>query len=269
LEKIVESASRVQNLRLLSRTEYGAVGSGQVIVDRGYAYVAPMVHAGTTILDVHDPRAPRVVAQLPLPPNTHAHKVQVAGDLMVVNRERAPGYKGNEYTAGIAVYNVADPAAPKLLCDFSTGGPGVHRFWFVDGRYAHLSAGAEGFTDQIYRILDLRRPDRPEEIGRWWIPGQWSAGGETPDWPASWTVRVHGAPFIVGDRCFVGCVDWGWALLDMTSWSQPRLIRRQTFYPPFGDMLHTALPLPGRHLVVCTQEALHGDDRDRGKYMPR
>ncbi len=261
--------TRIHNLRLLSRTPYGPVGAGQVLVDRGYAYIAPMHDVGTTILDVRNPRSPKVVAQLPVPANTHSHKVQVAGDLMIVNHERAPGYEGANFSAGVGIYDINNPASPRELTFFATGGPGVHRFWFVDGRYAHLSAGAEGYTEHIYRILDLARPERPEEVGRWWIPGQWTAGGERPEWPSSWRVRVHGAPFIVGDRCFVGCVDWGWAILDMTSWAKPRLMTHHTFHPPFGDMLHTALPLPGRGLVICTQEALrkHKEGWDREKFM--
>lgn len=262
-------AGRIHGLRLISRTSYGPVGSGQVVVHRGYAYLAPMKDVGTTIVDVRRPVSPRVVARLPLPANTHAHKVQVAGDLMGVNHERLPGYTGADFSAGIEIYDIRDPANPRRLSFFGSGGPGVHRFWFVDGRYAHLSAGADGFTDQIYRIVDLARPDRPEELGRWWIPGQWTAQGERPDWPSSWRVRVHGAPFVVGDRCFVGCVDWGWAILDMAHWTRPALLTRFTFHPPFGDMLHTALPLPGRRLVICTQEALrgHGEGRDREKYL--
>jgi len=261
--------SRAHNLRLISRTSYGPVGAGQVIVHEGYAYIAPMKDIGTTIVDVRNPKAPNVIAQLRVPPNTHAHKVQVAGGVMVVNHERGPGYQGTDFSAGIEVYDVKDPASPRRLAFFGTGGTGVHRFWFTDGRYAHLAAGADGFRDQIYRILDLSRPDRPEEAGRWWIPGLWTAGGEQPDWPSTWRVRVHGAPFVVGNRCFVGCHDWGWAILDVTSLAQPRLITRHTFHPPFGDMLHTALPLPSRQLVACTQEGLrkHGEGRDREKYL--
>lgn len=263
------SGGHLQGLRLISRTRYGPAGAGQVLVDRGYAYVAPMKDAGTVIVDVRDPKHPAVAARLPLPPNTHSHKVQVAGDLMVVNHERLPGYTGTEFSGGVGIYNVSHPASPRQISFFQTGGPGVHRFWFTDGRYAHLSAGAEGFADQIYRILDLARPDRPEEAGRWWIPGQWTQGGERPGWPSTWRVRVHGAPFVVGDRCFVGCVDWGWAILDMTSRAQPTLITRHTFHPPFGDMLHTALPLPRRHLVICTQEALRkaGEGKDMEKFL--
>lgn len=261
--------SESRHLRPISRTRYGPGGAGQVLVDRGYAYVAPMRDLGTTIIDVRNPRAPKIVAQLTAPPNTHCHKVQVANGLMVINHERLPGYTGAEFSAGIAIYDVETPSTPRHLASFDTGGSGVHRFWFVDGRYAHLSAGAEGFTDQIYRIVDLRRPDHPEEAGRWWIPGQWASGGERPEWPPDWTVRVHGAPFIVGNRCVTGCVDWGWVILDISTLARPRLLTRHTFFPPFGDMLHTAMPLPGRHLVVCTQEALrkHREGRDREKYL--
>ncbi len=262
-------ASSIYNLRLLSRTEYGPVGAGQVLVHRGFAYVAPMRDVGTTILDVRDPRAPKVVAQLPCPPNTHMHKVQVSGDVMVVNYEQLPGSTASDFRAGVGIYDVRDPTRPRELAFFETGGIGVHRLWFVDGRYAHVPAGAPGYSDQIYRILDLSRPDRPEEVGRWWIPGQWTEGGEQPDWPPGWRVRVHGPPFVVGDRCYVGCTNWGWAILDVSSLSRPKLVTRHTFHPPFGDMLHTALPLPGRRLVVCTQEALRrwGDGRDREKYL--
>ena len=263
------TAGRLHNLRLISRTPYGPTGAGQVLVHKGYAYIAPMEEIGTTIVDVRNAKAPKVVAQLPVPPNTHAHKVQVAGDLMVINHERLPGYTGYDFSAGVEIYDVKNPASPRRLTFFRTGGPGVHRFWFSDGRYAHLSAGADGFADHIYRIIDLEHPDRPQEVGRWWIPGQWAAGGEQPDWPAGWRVRVHGAPFVVGQRCFFGCVDWGWVILDMASWAQPKLIKRHTFHPPFGDMLHTSLPLPSRGLVACTKEGLrkHSEGRDREKYL--
>jgi hypothetical protein len=259
-----------QGLRLLSRTAYAQVGAGQIVVHRGHAFIGPMKGVGTTIVDVRNPRAPRVVAQLAVPANTNCKKVQVAGDLMLVSHEAQPFNRaGRDFSAGLAIYDVGDPAAPRRLAFFETGGPGVHRFWFVDGRHAHLAAGADGYALHIYRIVDLATPDRPQEAGRWWIPGQWTAGGEIPEWPASWTARVHGAPFVAGDRCFVGCQDWGWAILDISAPANPWLITRHTFYPPFGDMLHTALPLPRRRLVVCTQEAFrpHGEESEREKYL--
>ena len=65
------SGGRLHNLRLVSRTPYGPVGAGQVLVHRGYAYIAPMHEVGTTIVDVRRPREAKVVAQLPVPVHHH------------------------------------------------------------------------------------------------------------------------------------------------------------------------------------------------------
>jgi len=65
-------------------------GAGQVTVQGRYAYVGHMRPPhGTTILDVSDPRQPRVVSSIALAdPYSHTHKVRVVGDLMVVNVEQ-------------------------------------------------------------------------------------------------------------------------------------------------------------------------------------
>jgi hypothetical protein len=55
----------------------------------------------------------------------------------------------------------------------------VHRFTF-DGRYAYLSPELDGYLANIVMILDLIDPAHTREIGRWWLPGQWIAGGESP-----------------------------------------------------------------------------------------
>jgi hypothetical protein len=76
---------------------------------------------------------------------------------------------------------------------------GVHRFTF-DGRYAYISPEIEGYVGNIVMILDLVDPARPAEVGRWWMPGQRTAGGETPTWQpqlrrlageAEWIDRVQ------------------------------------------------------------------------------
>ena len=67
-------------------------GAGQVTVSGAHAYVGHITNAdglGTSIVDVSDPRNPRVVATVTLDdPESHSHKVRVAGDLMIVNHER-------------------------------------------------------------------------------------------------------------------------------------------------------------------------------------
>ncbi|AZQ66988.1 RNA polymerase subunit sigma-70 [Silicimonas algicola] len=66
-------------------------GGGQVTVEGDFAYVGHMKSPhGTSIVDISDPRAPKVVAAITLPDDTsHTHKVRVTGDIMVVNVEQA------------------------------------------------------------------------------------------------------------------------------------------------------------------------------------
>jgi hypothetical protein len=40
----------------------------------------------------------------------------------------------------------------------------------------------DGYLGNIVMILDLIDPAHTREIGRWWLPGQWIAGGESPTW---------------------------------------------------------------------------------------
>ncbi|HEX2724359.1 MAG TPA: RNA polymerase subunit sigma-70 [Beijerinckiaceae bacterium] len=66
-------------------------GGGQVVIDnRGYAYVGHMKPPhGTSIIDVRDPKNPKVVAEVRLENDlSHTHKVRVVGDLMFTNVEQ-------------------------------------------------------------------------------------------------------------------------------------------------------------------------------------
>ena len=67
-------------------------GGGQVTVAGSHAYVGHIPseqHLGTSIIDISDPRKPRVVATVMLDDHeSHSHKVRVAGDIMIVNHER-------------------------------------------------------------------------------------------------------------------------------------------------------------------------------------
>lgn len=65
-------------------------GGGQVLVEGGYAYVGHMKPPhGTSIVDVRDPRNPRIVSSIEPPSvGSHTHKVRVTGDIMVTNVEQ-------------------------------------------------------------------------------------------------------------------------------------------------------------------------------------
>src|SRR5262245_58243399 len=67
-------------------------GGGQVTVCGSHAFVGHIPNPdrlGTSIVDIADPRRPRVVATITLDDHaSHSHKVRVAGDMMIVNHER-------------------------------------------------------------------------------------------------------------------------------------------------------------------------------------
>jgi len=67
-------------------------GAGQVTVAGDFAYVGHIPNKqrlGTSILDVRDPKHPKVLSQIFLDdPDSHSHKARVAGDIMIVNSER-------------------------------------------------------------------------------------------------------------------------------------------------------------------------------------
>ena len=65
-------------------------GGGQIVVDKGYAYVGHMKPPhGTSIIDISNPKRPRVVSTIELEdPFSHTHKVRIVGDTMYVNVEQ-------------------------------------------------------------------------------------------------------------------------------------------------------------------------------------
>ena len=95
----VELARKVKRL---SRLELP--GAGQVTVDGNYAYIGHITNKerlGTSILDVSDPRQPKLVSQLTVDePDSHSHKARVAGDLMIVNVEQNLGKAGRQGVDG-------------------------------------------------------------------------------------------------------------------------------------------------------------------------
>ena len=220
-------------------------GGGQIEVVNGTAYVGHTVgKEATTIIDVKDPKKPRIVNQLYCPhKNVHAHKVRVANDLMLTNYESID-YMGEPeagFRGGLNIYDVSDPHNPRHLTFWETAGEGVHRFTF-DGRYAYISPTMEGYIGHICMIMDLADPANPQEVGRWWWPGQWEAGGEEPDIPRA-HLRCH-HPIRQGDRLYVSYWHAGWAILDISDMTKPTCISRQEWKPPYAHPAHTCLPIP-------------------------
>lgn len=251
-----------KSLRMKQAGVVDCAGGGQIIVRNGIAYVGHMrAPHGTSIVDVRDPKNPKVLAELPMPPGTHSHKVRVAGDIMVINQEINNNDKNPpspDFRGGICIYDISTPAKPQLLSRWETGGQGVHRF-DLDERYAYLSSTAEGYLAHLVIILDLKDPRNPVEVSRWWMPGQWTAGGETPNWEKT-AHRCH-HPLRMGNRLYTSYWQAGFHILDIEDIAKPKRISGLDWSPPFDCPTHTALPIPfeirGRRYMVVADEDVY------------
>jgi len=243
------------NLRLVGHADLDGEGDCMHLNIRdGYAYVGHMGERGTSIIDVRDPVRPRLVHRIPSFPNTHGHKVQIVGDILLVNRERIPRSSG-PWVSGLSIYDVSRPTQPREIAFWPCGGKGVHRMTYWAAPYAWVTAGDDDYNDQFLVVLDLSDPARPEEVGRWWLPGMRVGAGEVPDWGEDAVVKLHHA-IVRGDRAYCAWWDKGVVILDVADPSAPRLVSHLEFDHEASRSTHTAFPLPGRDLLVVTEERI-------------
>ncbi|HYC44915.1 MAG TPA: hypothetical protein VED01_05460 [Burkholderiales bacterium] len=296
--------SPVLSHRIKRLAHIDLAGAGQIVVKGSYAYVGHMKPPhGTSILDISDPRRPRVVGEIKLEGElSHSHKVRVNGDVMITNVEqnnrhmalrgrrlagvtqeltqrlgRAPNppelaraLHVNEsdlpqierfstaapYDAGgFRVWDVSDRSKPRLLAYHKTSGIGVHRF-DADASFAYISSEMEGYVGNILVIYDMRNPRRPEEVSRWWLPGQHTAAGEKPTW-SGLNNRLHHA-LRFGERLWAGCWQAGLRVIDVSNIRSPLTVGEYNYHPPVREPTHTVMPLPfdvdGRRLAVVVDE---------------
>jgi hypothetical protein len=145
--------------------------------------------------------------------------------------------------------DVRDPKNPR---------PVAFMPWYVGGRYAHVSIHYPEFADQVLAIVDMAEPTRPEVVGKWWIPGVWTSGGETPRWPKGRRYALHHA-LVAGNLAYGAWRDGGLTVLDVGDPTRPKLLAHRNLDPPFGGGTHSPLPLPDRNLLVPADEANFAD----------
>ena len=183
---------------------------------------------------------------------------ELAAELKLVDRDipLIRAFMRNGYAdGGFKVWDIADKAKPRLLCHQKTFGFGVHRF-DMDQRYAYISTEMEGFIGNILVIYDLARPEKPEEVARWWMPGQHLAGGETPTW-SGYRNRLHHA-LRAGNTLWASCWYAGLRVIDVSDIRKPITIGAYDYHPPFPEPTHTVLKVPfkvaGREVAVVFDE---------------
>ena len=242
----------ISGFRQLGQSTLGGYGDGMQVMRTGDAlYVAHFGPSGmgTSILDVSDPADPGLVHQMRAPEGSHTHKVQLADGLLVTNHEAFRG--GVPERVGMAIYDTTDPFEPVEIGFWNSTGLGVHRIVYEGGPYAYVSARPDGFPERIWVIVDLSDPEHPTERARWWWPGMHESESQT--WPEGESRSVHHA-MVSGDRAYVGFWDSGMVILDISDLDDIGVISHLQW--EVGGHTHTALPMPGRDVVVVTDEAL-------------
>jgi hypothetical protein len=270
------------NMKLISHNElagFGGVGEGinmQLTSDgRRILWLAhESAPKNFTAVDVTDVRNPKMIVQTELPhAKVRSNSLDVVGNIMAV------AYQTKEWgqkPAGFDLYDISKPEQPKLISHFDASGPcsrGAHCVFFVDGEYVHLSSGAPDFEplnpkdDQFYRIIDVRNPSKPTEVGRWWLPGIRKGDSEPPPprhpkFDAGF--RTHNCNVYPQrpDRAYLGYIDGGAIILDISDKSKPKMVTRWRYSPPFNGFTHTVMPLFERKLLIVSDECVKDDGND-------
>lgn len=280
------------NMNLIGYSDQGGRPDGvQVMVNKQHAIVGHMFSNGFSVIDCTNPRSPKPVAYVPAPPNTWNIHIQSHENLLLVinaknmfasaefqNEEEY--YKGKlgrkvgtadtpskdrNWTAGLAVYDISDPANPRKIGFMDVEGGGVHRVWYTGGQWAYASVLLDGFTDYIFVTIDMSDPTAPKMVGRYWLPGMNVGAGETfSDDQAR--AGLHHA-IIHGDVAYGAWRDGGLVIMDVKDRAKPSLLTHRNWSPPFGGGTHNALPLPDRNLLVVADEAVLDNCADGIKHI--
>jgi len=156
---------------------------------------------------------------------------------------------------GFRLYDVSNPSQPKVIHHQLTGGIGVHRF-DMDEHYAYISTEMEGFVGNILVIYDIRDPRKPQEVSRWWMPGQHIAGGEKPSWSGKRHRLHHALRF--GQEMWASVWHGGFRIVDIADITKPKTVASYNYHPPFPEPTHSVMPVPetirGRRIALAIDE---------------
>lgn len=280
-----------RNLRLIGHTEMQGRADGmQLMLNKGHAFNAHPFSGGFSVVDVRNPRDPRTVAFVAAPRNTWMIHLQTHEDLLLVinGRDMLQIYRdekayyttsigkttgldpksqpARDWTAGMSIYDIKDPANPRQIGFLPVEGGGLHRIWYTGGRYAYASALLDGYSDCILMIIDLDDPGNPKEVSRWHLPGMHEAAGEEPSWEAGRRYALHHA-IVHDDIAYAAWRDGGMVILDIADKSAPKQINHVNWCPPYGGGTHNCLPLPTRELLCVVDEAVLDNQEDGVKHI--
>jgi hypothetical protein len=252
------SGAVAENFDVIGHNALGAQDSNaDVWIHSNFVYVGtwaiPCTGRGVKIIDVSNPRRPRVIGAVGARPGTSAEDVVVrhvstpyfTGDLLALGHQRCGGQRALDRAAfGVEFWNVTNPYRPQKLASLGVnrGGGGVHELdLFQRGSevYALLATPFSEFFDPVpggdFRIVRATNPRAPVQVGEWGAGAHGLAPGPF------WGQGSFGASFDHSARAsadgmlaYVSYWDQGVLTLDISDVETPTLVT-QTMYPAEAD----------------------------------
>lgn len=262
-------------------------GFNTVRVHEGIAYVAgywsPPTVFGVVIADVRNPRQIKPLGFIPCTAGTTCNYLALneerdilvtSNDISAANPKGPPA--GEPVRSGFGFWDVSNPRAPKKLGYYANRPNGRTHGFDIDDRYVYACANdPESKTtglppgnqaSQEVKVLDYSDPTDPRETGNVHIQGQRIGEDFAPDDrlnPRGDQQRVDCHELMVhGDHVYVAWRDAGAVIVDVSDRSNPRIVSRWDYVPPFNGgvlgALHSILPVPTGtgmpNLAVLTDE---------------
>jgi hypothetical protein len=248
-----QAQPRTSNTELVGHLDPGAGPYGDVWVHDDVAYLGSYrsqqcatAPDGVWAVDVSDPAKPRKLGRFARFKGSDAEDVWVGavrtraftGSLAAVGIQRC--FRDSTSFAGLALYDVSDPARPRELGRLATGvRSGVHEMGIAqraDGRLLALAAVPFSFTQSNgakgdLRVIDITNPRRPVELADWDVRRD-----GPPELRAQLAPRQdvfdHSAwPFDDGTKLFASFWAAGEVFLDIGDPSKPKWIGRTSYRP--------------------------------------
>jgi hypothetical protein len=263
-------------IRHLSYSDQGGRPDGvQVMYNRQHIYVGHMFSDGVTVLDARDPRNLKPVHFFTAGSGTRTHQLQTSGDYMllanganIVSMQSYDGLRGyfennpvdtltnrKKFRSGMSIHDISKPGSMPEIAFLEIPGIGVNRIAWQGGRYAYVASHADGFTDTILFVIDLKDITKPEIVAKWWLPGMNRGAGEISNQPKGKRYALHHLLPYGPDMGIGAWRDGGITVHDLKDPTNPKLMARLNWSPPFPGGTHTPLGLPGRQLAVIADEA--------------
>lgn len=296
---LADEPARAHNMVLLGHHSLQGRGAYQPVIQyQGGRWIAYVGHHagealnalsgrsepnGTSILDIGEPSAPRLLAHLPA--EGGAQMVRVCSGDTLPRGERGRWYllrtRGH---AAHELWDVTQPQTPRFVSTVVDGLSDTHKSWWeCDSGVAYLVSGVPGWrSSRVTQVFDLADPRQPRHIRDFGLPGQQpGARGAVP-------VGLHGpiSASPARNRVYFGygvnhggvlqIVDREKLLRGATAPTEANLLAPQVgrydLPPDYGA--HTALPVlavnrgdgaPRDYVFVVNEAVAHGCAETRQK----